>query len=67
MLQAKPPRDFIYSLIYYFLLVVLCLRGCAGFSLVVASRGHSLVVVPGLLTTVASLVAEHGLQGVGPQ
>ena len=35
-----------------------------GFSLVVASRGHSLVVVPGLLIAVASLVAEHRLWGV---
>lgn len=41
--------------------------GCAGFwllcrlSLVVASRSYSLVVVPGLLNAVASLVAEHRL------
>jgi len=34
---------------------------CEGFSLVVASRGYSLVTVRGLLITVASLVAEHGL------
>ena len=37
------------------------------FSLVVASRGHSplsLVMVRGLLIAVASLVAEHWLQGV---
>ena len=33
----------------------------AGFSLVVASRGYSLVTVYGLLLAVASLVAEHGL------
>ena len=33
-----------------------------GFSLVPASRGHSLVVVHGLLIEVASLVAEDGLQ-----
>ena len=32
-----------------------------GLSLVVASRGYSLVVVNGLLTAVASLVAEHRL------
>ena len=35
-----------------------------GFSLVVANRGCSLVVMHGLLITVASLVAEHGLYGM---
>ena len=42
--------------------------GCAGscfllcgLSLVAVSGGYSLVVVDGLLTAVASLVAEHGL------
>ena len=50
----------------FFYLFVCFLFGCTGslllrwFSLVVASRGSSLVVVPGLLITVASLV-EHGL------
>ena len=34
---------------------------CAGFSPVVMSRGSSLVVVCGLLTVVASPVADHGL------
>ena len=34
-----------------------------GLSLVAVSRGHSLVVVHGLLISGASLVAEHGLQG----
>ena len=29
------------------------------------SRAHCLVEVPGLLTVVASLVAEHGLQSAG--
>ena len=43
--------------------------GCAGssllcwLSLVAASGGHSLVVVCGLLSAVAFIVAEHGLQG----
>jgi len=43
--------------------------GCAGFSLlqgfslVVASGGYSLIVVHKLLIAVASLVAEHRLQG----
>ena len=31
-----------------------------GFSLIAVSRGYSLVVGHGLLTVVASLVAEHG-------
>ena len=34
---------------------------CTGFSLVVASRGYSLVVVSGLLIAVASLIAEQRL------
>ena len=38
--------------------------GCAGFSLVKASRGYSLVAVPRLLTAVASCVVEHRLQGM---
>ena len=38
------------------------LRCCVGFSLVVASRGYSLVTVHGLLILVASLVAEHKLR-----
>ena len=36
-----------------------------GFSLVAASGGHYLLVVPRLLTVVASLVVEHGLYGAG--
>ena len=51
---------FLYNFIYLFL-VVLGLCCCAGFSLVVASGGKSLVVVHGRLIVVASLVAEHGL------
>ena len=34
-----------------------------GFSLAKAGRGYSLVVVPRLLVSVASLVAGHGLWG----
>ena len=36
-----------------------------GLSLVVMSRGCSLVVVRGLLIAVVSLVVEHGLQSTG--
>ena len=42
---------------------VLSLRCCVGFSLVPASGGYSLVAVLRLLTTVASFIAEHRLQG----
>ena len=44
-----------------YLLAVLGLHCCSGFSLVAASWNYSLAVVHGLLTTVASLVAKHGL------
>ena len=54
--------SFLYNFIYLFL-AVLGLHCCSGFSLVVASRAYSLVAVHGLLTAVASLVAEHRLQG----
>ena len=40
---------------------MLDLRCCVGVSLVGASRGYSLVVVPGLLTVVASFVERHSL------
>ena len=50
--------------------IYLFIFGCAGFSLlcnsfslVAASRDYSLVVALGLLITVASLVAEHRLEG----
>ena len=42
-----------------YLLAVPSLGCCAGFSLGVPSGGHSLVAVRGLLTAVASLVAEQ--------
>ena len=44
-----------------FLMAVLGLHCCSGFSLAVASGGCSLVVVCRLGIAVASLVAEHGL------
>ena len=42
-------------------LAVLGLQGCTGFSLAEVTRGYSLGAVLGLLTTVASPVAENGL------
>ena len=50
---------FIYLCIS--LLAVLGLHCCAGFSLVVVSRGCSLIVVCGLLIAVVSIVVEHEL------
>ena len=46
----------------YLFLAMLDPRCSAGFSLVVESRGHSLVAVHELLIAVASLVVAHGLQ-----
>ena len=43
------------------LLAVVGLCCCIGFSLAVARRSYFLVVVHGLLITVASLIAEHVL------
>ena len=45
-----------------FVLAVLGLCCCVGFSLVAASSGSSLVVVHGLFIAVASLIVQHGLQ-----
>ena len=47
-----------------FILAVLGLHCCAGFPLVVVSRGYSLVAELGLLIAVASLVAGRGLLGM---
>ena len=49
---------------YFLCLVVLGLCYCQGLSLVAESGGCSQVMVHGLLTAVASPVAEHGPQGV---
>ena len=53
--------------IYLFILTVLGLRCCLGFSLVVAIRGYSVVGVLGLVIAVASFVVEHGLWGAQAQ
>ena len=49
---------------YNLFLAVLGLCCCMGFSLLSASSGYSLVMLLRLPIAVASLVAEHGLQGV---
>ena len=47
---------------------MLGLHCCEGFfSLIAESKDSSLVVVVGLLIAVASLVAEHGLEGLWAQ
>ena len=51
----------VYFLVYFWLCWVLV--AAHRLSLVVVSKGYSLVVVHGLLSAVASLVAEHGLEG----
>ena len=51
---------FFNNFIYLFL-AVLDVRCYTGFSVVVESRGYSLVAALGLLIVVASLVAEHRL------
>ena len=54
--------DFFFFLIFIPLfLSVLGSHCCSSFSLVETSQGYSLVVMQGLLTLVASLVAEHRL------
>ena len=49
--------------IYLFILAVLGVHCCTGFSPVVASEGYSLVAVSRLLIVPPSLIAELGLQG----
>ena len=53
-----PLKKIFFLFIHFWLHWVLL---CIGFSLVVASKGSSLVAVLGLLIAVASLVAKHGL------
>ena len=48
-------------LFIYEYLAVLGLHCCEGFSLVVASRGYSMIVVPELLIVLASLIVEQWL------
>ena len=52
-------------LIYFFILAVLGLHRCKGFSLAVASRGSSLAGMCRFLVVVASLVTGHRLQSTG--
>jgi len=58
---AQMLRDNLLPIHFFFFFAVLDLRCCVGLSLVVVSRGYSLVSVHGLLIVVTSLVADHGL------
>ena len=53
--------SYLKKMIYFFILAVLGLHCCAGFSPVAGSGGYSLVAVCGLLIVVASLLVEHSL------
>ena len=54
---------FHYSILFIYLLAVLGLHCCMGFSLAVVSRGYSVFVVCGFLIVLASFIMDHGLYG----
>ena len=60
--QGSPKYIFLFLKILFFNIFLAALGVCcyAGFSLVMASGGHSLVAVCRLLIAVASLVVERG-------
>ena len=60
-LGEKASLSFFKNTFIYLFLTMLGLRCCSGFSLVLASRGYSLVAVRRPLIEMASLLAEHGL------
>ena len=60
-LKSKPPWWGFSLSIYLFILAMLGLHCCSGFSQIVASSGSSLVVVRGLLTAMPFLVVHHRL------
>ena len=53
--------SFLKIILFMYLLAVLGLHCCAGFSLVAVGRDYSPVAVCGLLILVASLVAGRGV------
>ena len=61
---AVPTAQILFSFSFYLFLAAFVLCCCRGLSLVAVSGGYTLAAVHGLLTAVASLVAEHRLQGV---
>ena len=61
MVGYRPSQSYLF----FKFMAVLGLGHCTGFAPIAASGGYSLAVVPKLLFAVASLTAEHGLQGTG--
>ena len=61
MVDYRPSQ----SCLFFLFMAVLGLCHCTGFTPIAASGGYSLAVVLRLLFAVASLAAEHGLQGAG--
>ena len=59
--MKRPSMSYFKKHYLFFILAVLGLHCCAGFSLIAGSGDYSLVAVRGLLIVVASLVVEHGL------
>ena len=53
--------SFFKKILFMYLLAVLGLHCCGGFSLAAEGRHNSLVAMRGLLIVVASLVAGHGV------
>ena len=60
MTYSRIQLDFFFYNFVYLFMALLGLHCCLGFSLVVESRGYSLVVVHGLLIAVTSVVLERG-------
>ena len=57
----KDSSNFFFNVIFFFFLAVLSLHGCSQAFSHCGHFGLLFVVVLGVLTAVASLVAEHGL------
>ena len=67
-LPGKSLCNYLYyflNFIYLFILTVLGLHCCLGFSLVAANRDHSLIMVHRLLTVVASRCRAQALGLIG--
>ena len=60
-------NKFIYLFVCFLFLAALGLRCCAQAFSSCGERGLLFLAMRGLLTVVASLAAEHGLQARGPQ
>ena len=61
MVGYRPSQSYFF----FRFMAVLGLGHCTGFTPIAVSGGYSLALVPRILFAVASLTAEHGLQGMG--